>query len=115
MRIQIGKVFPVLALSIAMSEAGAVRGHVIEASASHPPFFVIADSQVEVGRRPNSGLSSGASLQYALPEASEVRLHLAATEIGPVPPVGVAKTLALVLSSLGMFSVISMLRLNRTL
>lgn len=115
MRIQIGKVFPVLALSIAMSEAGAVRGHVIEASASPPPPLVIADSRVEAGRRQTSGLNPGDELRYALSDAGEVRFLQSATEIGHVPPVGAAKTLALVLSSLGMFSVISLLRLNRTL
>jgi hypothetical protein len=87
----------------------------MEASAGTTTTPAIAVNQADAGRRQNTGLGLHVALQDGLTDASEVRSHLLTAEFGPVPPIGVAKTSALVLSSLGMLSVISLLRLNRTL
>lgn len=115
MRIWIGKVLPVLALSIAMSEAGAASEQVMGASDNTPQPPIMAVNEVEASRSQSAGLGLRVALQYGLTGASAVRSVLLAPEIRPVPPVGAAKTSALVLSSLGMLSLISLLRLNRAL
>ena len=115
MKIWIGKVMPVLALSIAMSEAGAAREPVMGASGNTPQPPIMAVNELEASRSQSAGLGLHLALQYGLTGASMVRSILPAPEIRAVPPVGAAKTSALVLSSLGMLSVISLLRLNRAL
>lgn len=114
MRRMIGKVLSVLVLSIAVSEAGAAREHAMDASASDQPSAMPAN-QEEPGQRTNTGLGFRVALQYGSTDTSEVDSRLPGTEIRPVPPIGAAKTSALVLSSLGMLSVVALLRLSRTL
>lgn len=115
MRIRIGKILPVLALGIAMSEGGMAREQSMGASANTVPHSVIADNQTAVGPRRNTEPMLRVSLQENLTRTSEVRAIVSATEIGYVPTDSAGKTSALVLSSLGMLSVISLLRLNRAL
>lgn len=115
MRLRIGKILPVLALSIAMSETGAANEQVTLASTNASPLPAIALNQSEAGQRQNTAVGLRLALQSGLTGISVARSALPAAELGHEPPFGVAKTSALVLSSLGMLSVISLLRLNRTL
>jgi hypothetical protein len=114
MKIRIGKVLPLLALSIAMSEAGAAGEPVMGAPVS-TPRPTMAASLAEPSRYPNTRHDLLVSHQFGLLGTSGIGSRRPGADLRPVPPVGVAKTSALVLSSLGMFSAIALLRLNRTL
>ncbi|PKO33203.1 MAG: hypothetical protein CVU34_14325 [Betaproteobacteria bacterium HGW-Betaproteobacteria-7] len=96
-----------------MAEAGAALVSSAAATATQP-----AGSATELAvavRYPSSkpGPIAALQLQYGLPAGSGVRSRWPAAQIQPEPPLGAAKTSALMLSSLGMIGVISLLRLGR--
>lgn len=113
MRIETGKILPVLALSFAMNDASAANELVMGDSSNTLPLTAIVINQSETGQRQNSVLGLRIARQSGLTGTSDARSILPAADLGHVPPLGIAKTSALVLSSLGMLGVISLLRLNR--
>lgn len=116
MRLQIAKVLPLLALSFVMAEAGAAPLYSPAAAAATPPSASTTNPAGAVGYQNTwPGLIVARQLQHGLPGAGEARVRRAAAESEPAPPVGAAKTSALMLSSLGMLGVISLLRLGRKL
>lgn len=115
MRTWIRKVLPVLALSIVISEAAAAREPAMGASASSPPLPVMVANPLATGRQLDTGPGLRVAFQQGLSSAGELGSHSPASETESLPAAGAAKTSALVLSSLGMFGMISLLRLNRGL
>lgn len=115
MRLPIAKVLPVLALSLVMAEAGAALVSSAAAAAATPQFGSGTDLAAAI-RDPGSWAGPIAVLQaqYELPAGSAARTLWPAAQIAPAPPIGAAKTSALMLSSFGMLGVISLLRLGRT-
>lgn len=116
MRLQIAKVLPLLALSFVMAEAISAPLYSPAATAATQPSASATNPALAVGyQNARPGLIVARQLQYGVPGASEARSRRSAAENESAPPVGAAKTSALMLSSLGMLGVISLLRLGRKL
>jgi hypothetical protein len=112
--IRIGKAWPVLALGFAMAMPGAAIAHSIILADGAPPVGVTlnrpeADPQQSVLRGPI------AALLYEESVADGTLSRMTTAEILQAPSGGIAKTYALMLSSLGMLGMISSHRLTRTL
>ena len=115
MGMRIGKVWPALALGFVMAESGAVMAHSTVSSAGPPAVFDLAARIPDASLLPGVRLDVGSVLQSQPPLAGDIWSSLPAVENRPVPPAGMAKTYALVLSSLGMLGLIALHRLPRTL
>lgn len=115
MGMQIGKVWPALALGFVMAESGTVLAHSTVSSAGPPAVFELAVRAPDVSQFQSIRLDVGSVFQSELPLARDILSSLPAVERGPVAPAGLAKTYALVLSSLGMLGLIALRRLPRTL
>jgi hypothetical protein len=114
MRLPITKVLPALALSLVMAEAGAAL--VSSAAAAATPQSGSVIELAAAIRDPGSwaGPIAALQVQYELPAGGAARTLWPAAQIAPAPPLGAAKTSALMLSSFGMLGVMSLLRLGRT-
>lgn len=96
---RIGKVWPALALAFVMAESGAALTQFT------PPLAVTS---------PVIGVAANQRLKAQPRHVAVLEQEEAVAEIRPIPPAGLAKNYALALSSIGMLSVISLLRLSRS-